>query len=277
MRFAVLGSGSAGNATVLQAQGQTVLVDAGLSSRQLVARLRELGIEPEELDALLLTHEHGDHTRGLEVFLRKYQVPIYTTALTQECLRGKLSTSVQWRIFPTGGSFEIGALNVHSFAIPHDAVDPVGYRFDCATTGAIGVLTDLGFVTETIKEQLRGVKALVLEANYCERMLEADPNRPFSLKQRISSRHGHLSNHQARDFADELKGFGLEELVLAHLSRDCNQEQVALDCFADLQLRRVLVAAQNQTSPWIKLEHVQKRRESGQLEFCGSDFWKEVA
>lgn len=250
MRLAVLGSGSGGNATLLDTGKECVLVDAGLSAKQLVLRMRLLGIEPEDLSGILLTHEHGDHVKGLEVFARKHEVPVYATAITQEALLRKVRSVKEWKLFAAGQEFEIAGLRVQSFAIPHDAVDPVGFAFEGGGMRA-GVLTDLGHVTERVKKVMAGVTAMVLEANYCDQMLDADEKRPWSLKQRISSRHGHLSNVQAREFAQELQGEGLERVVLGHLSRDCNTAAVASKEFDELSLREVRVASQDEPTGWM--------------------------
>ena len=250
MRLAVLGSGSGGNATLLDTGQGYLLVDVGLSAKQLVLRMAVLGVEPEELSGVLITHEHGDHVKGLEVFCRKFDVPVYATAMTQEVLARKVTSVRQWKLFAAGQGFECGGAVVESFAIPHDAVDPVGFLFEASGERA-GVLTDLGHVNDRLKSRLQGVQALVLEANYCDQMLEDDEVRPWSLKQRISSRHGHLSNEQACDLARELQVEGLDRVILGHLSRDCNSAAVAEEVFTPLKLRELVVASQTEVTGWM--------------------------
>ncbi len=252
MRLAVLGSGSGGNATLLDSGQGCLLVDAGLSAKQLVLRMRECGIEPEDLVGILITHEHGDHVKGLEVFARKFEVPVYATALTQEVLAQKITSVRQWKLFSAGQEFECAGMRVESFSIPHDAVDPVGFKLSRGEEVA-AVVTDLGHVNARLVERLRGVSAMVLEANYCEQMLEDDEVRPWSLKQRISSRHGHLSNDQARELALELQGNGLERVVLGHLSKDCNSAEVARQAFEGVGLTEVCVASQAEVTDWISV------------------------
>lgn len=221
MRMAVLGSGSGGNAVVIEAGGTRLLVDAGLSAKQLCLRMQMLGVDPGSLDGILLSHEHGDHVRGLDVFLRKYRTPVFATAMTREVVAEKLRDRVEWRVFQHGQRFPVGMIVVNAFAVPHDAVDPVG--FVCAEGDVrIGVATDLGYITGLVREELRGVRGLFLESNYDERLLEQDPKRPWATKQRIASRHGHLSNTQAVELVGHLVQHGLEEVVLGHLSGDCN-------------------------------------------------------
>lgn len=227
-----------------------LLVDAGLSAKQLVLRMRELGVEPEDLKGILITHEHGDHVKGLEVFSRKFEVPVYATALTREVLMRKVTAVKQWKLFSAGQGFDCGGIAVESFAIPHDAVDPVGFKFEFEEQKA-AVVTDLGHANSRLIERLRGVTAMVLEANYCDQMLEDDEVRPWSLKQRISSRHGHLSNEQACELARELQVSGLERVVLGHLSKDCNTAAVASQVFEKLGLSEVRVASQTVVTDWM--------------------------
>lgn len=248
----MLGSGSGGNATLLDSGQGPLLIDAGLSAKQLVLRMRELGVDPEDLQGILITHEHGDHVKGLEVFCRKFQIPVYATALTQEVLARKVSSVQQWKLFAAGQNFDCGGVRVESFSIPHDAVDPVGFKFGYEGQQA-ALMTDLGHANARLLEQLRGVTAMVLEANYCDQMLEDDEVRPWSLKQRISSRHGHLSNKQACEVARELRVHGLDRVVLGHLSKDCNSAAVASAAFEGLGLGEVRVASQTEVTGWMKV------------------------
>lgn len=250
MRLAVLGSGSSGNAAILEAAGTRILIDAGLSARQLCQRLEVLSIDPDSLDGILLSHEHSDHTRGIEVFLRKRRVPVYTNALTRESLDDRCGTNVEWRLFQRGQHFDVGAISVNPFAVPHDAVDPVG--FVCSVRGVqVGFATDLGHVTTVVRERLRGVRALFIESNYDVGMLDADTKRPWSVKQRISSRHGHLSNNQTLDLVTELMEHGLEKVVLGHLSQDCNCPQVAAAVIRGAGSLDVQVASQEEPTTWV--------------------------
>src|SRR5437773_5669836 len=191
----MLGSGSAGNSALVATDHCRILVDSGLSARQLVLRLAECGVAPEQLDGVLLTHEHTDHICGLEVFCRKFDVPIYCNRLTAEALRcnGLLNRHRNWRIFATGSEFSICDITVQTFPVPHDAVDPLGLAFH-AGSGVLGFITDLGYATKMIIERLRQAQTLVIETNHDEKLLQNDTHRPWPVKQRIRSRHGHLSN-----------------------------------------------------------------------------------
>ena len=226
--FTVLGSGSAGNSALVQTDRCRLLVDGGLSARQIIARLAAVGVAPETLDGILITHEHSDHVGGLEVFCKKFEVPLYCNPLTAETMKcGDLFIKKEWRLFTTGGEFSIKDIEVRTFPVPHDAVDPVG--FVLRRGGAsLGFLTDLGHATKLVYERVRGVQALLIETNHDEKMLQNDTRRPWAVKQRIMSRHGHLSNAAAANVVAELIGNGLERVILGHLSRDCNRPEVAL-------------------------------------------------
>jgi phosphoribosyl 1,2-cyclic phosphodiesterase len=226
----MLGSGSAGNSALVATEHCKILVDGGLSARQLVLRLEHCGVMPEQLDGVLLTHEHGDHVCGLEILCRKFDLPIYCNRLTAEALRcsGLLDQIRNWRIFETGAEFWICDVTVQTFPVPHDAVDPLGFVFH-AGSGSLGFVTDLGYVTKLIVERLRRVQTLVIETNHDEKLLQNDTHRPWPVKQRIQSRHGHLSNAAAAGVIEELLPGKIERVVLGHLSRDCNTPALALN------------------------------------------------
>jgi phosphoribosyl 1,2-cyclic phosphodiesterase len=255
----MLGSGSAGNSALVATDHCRLLVDGGLSARQIVTRLALCGFTPKELDGVLLTHEHGDHVCGLEVLCRKFQIPIYCNSLTAEAMRcGSLGQHRNWRLFRTGAEFSICDVIVQTFPVPHDAVDPVGFAFHAGSRG-LGFITDLGYPTKMLIERLRAVHTLVIETNHDEKLLQNDPHRPWPVKQRIQSRHGHLSNTAAAMVIEQLLPGKIERVVLGHLSRDCNTP--ALACAAVQELldkigRReiqVYCAGQREISPsfWI--------------------------
>jgi len=227
IQMAVLGSGSGGNATLIRCAGTHILVDAGLSAKQLVLRMQMLGVTPEQIDAILLTHEHSDHARGVDVLLRKRDIPVYVNALTQEALSYKMKSSIPWKIFRNGQDFCFRNLTVRAFAIPHDAAEPVGFIIQSAQT-QLGMVSDVGHVTHVMREQLRGCHALYIEANYDQALLEQDTKRPWSTKQRIASHHGHLSNRQTAELLSEVACKKLQTVMLCHLSSDCNTPELAI-------------------------------------------------
>ncbi len=257
----MLGSGSAGNSALLATEHCKILVDGGLSARQLVLRLEQCGVAPEQLDGVLITHEHGDHVCGLEVLCRKFAIPIYCNALTAEAIRcdSVLDQHRHWRLFRTGAEFSICDILVQTFPVPHDAVEPVGFAFHAGGSG-LGYITDLGYATKLLTERLREVHTLVIETNHDEKLLQNDTHRPWPVKQRIQSRHGHLSNTAAAAVIEQLlPGNRLERVVLGHLSRDCNTPELAsgtIEALLEKCGRRgaeVYCAGQSQISPRFKI------------------------
>jgi phosphoribosyl 1,2-cyclic phosphodiesterase len=222
----VLGSGSSGNCSLVETPTTRILIDAGFSTRRITQRLAEIGVQPEQIDGILVTHEHSDHSYGLNVWSKRFKTPIYANRLTAEAL-SKSVTNAAWKIFATGSAFPIGDLEVDSFSIPHDAAEPVGYVLRHASR-EIGFLTDLGFATRMVTERVRAVHTLVIETNHDEKMLQNDTRRPWAVKQRIMSRHGHLSNTAAAELLAEMVGGNLRRAVLGHLSEDCNTPELAI-------------------------------------------------
>lgn len=226
MKLTILGSGSAGNASYVETDETRLLVDVGFSGRQIRQRLATIGRVPENLTAILITHEHSDHISGLAAIAEKARLPVYCNRATMEEIKRTVGVSLDFRLFVAGGGFEVGDINVETFSIPHDAQDPVG--FVLRTSGSsIGFATDLGHVTKLVLERIRNTTALVLESNHDVKMLQDCPHRPWSLKQRILSRHGHLSNEAAADCVAEIMSAELRHLYLGHLSRDCNKPELA--------------------------------------------------
>lgn len=226
VQFTILGSGSNGNCAYLEAGNTRLLIDAGFSARQIRERLASIGRSPENLNGILLTHEHTDHTNGLGTLCNKLPIPIYCNRLTKEAVELQFKTKFDFRIFSTGSSFDVGEVAVDTFSVPHDAYDPVGFMVR-AMGRHIGFLTDLGHATKLVQERVRASHVLVLETNHDMKMLQDDIKRPWSVKQRILSRHGHLSNEAASTVLCELMTNELRHVYLGHLSRDCNSPELA--------------------------------------------------
>ena len=226
-RFTILASGSSGNCAYLESDGVRLLIDAGLSARQIRQRLLGIGRAPENLSGILITHEHSDHIQGLGVLASKLNIPIYCNRLTKEAIELQFKGGrFEFRLFSTGASFEVGGVGVDTFSVPHDACDPVGFLLRTAG-GNIGFLTDLGHATKLVIERVRSARCLVLEANHDLKLLQDDTKRPWSVKQRIVSRHGHLSNEAAAEVAVQIVSAELQHLYLGHLSGDCNRPELA--------------------------------------------------
>ncbi|MGJ8635145.1 MAG: MBL fold metallo-hydrolase [Luteolibacter sp.] len=258
MRFSVLGSGSSGNATILECGSTRILVDAGLSAKQLCLRLAQRGIDPATLSGILLTHEHGDHIRGLKNFLKKHPTKIFATRDTAHVVREQGLENDTWSTFEAGQEFSIDHLNIQSFSIQHDAVDPVAYVIANAHH-RFGLVSDAGQVTSGMIARLKNLSALFLEANYDDELLEQDTKRPWSIKQRISSRHGHLSNLQARELVREIAHPEMSRIVFGHLSSDCNCPEkitsIFTDCLADIGHPHIALrcATQATATPWLEI------------------------
>jgi len=224
----ILGSGSGGNCAYIETREVRLLIDAGFSARQIRQRLMGIGRAPENLTAILVTHEHGDHVQGLPLIAQKLGIPVYANRLTFDALQFQQDIRFAGHVFETGASFEIGDVQVDTFSVPHDAQDPVGFLLH-TEAGNIGFLTDLGHATRLVVERVRCANVLMLEANHDVKLLQEDMKRPWSTKQRILSRHGHLSNEAAADTIEQIVTTGLRHLYLGHLSRDCNRPELARD------------------------------------------------
>ena len=225
----ILGSGSAGNCALVETHLCRLLVDGGLSARQICARLAEASVDPACIDAILITHEHIDHAGGLDVFCKKFHTPVYCNTLTADAIQrsGREDCRKEFRLFLTGTEFCVGDITVQTFSVPHDAADPIGFVLHHGGA-SLGFCTDLGFATKLVHERLRNAGTVVIETNHDEKLLQEDSRRPWPVKQRIMSRHGHLSNAAAAEVLASLTQHGLRRAILGHLSRDCNTPGLAL-------------------------------------------------
>ncbi len=225
LKFALLGSGSSGNATLVTDGRSSVLIDNGLSYVRLAERLAKAGLSAGDLDAVFVTHEHADHSKGLGVLSRKVDVPIFASRGTCEVLPKGLGPLRRLEAFEAGEDIHVGDLTISSFSVAHDACDPVNYTVK-NTRAKIGFATDFGHCSHLIRTRLAGSHALVLESNYCPDMLR-NGSYPPSIRQRISGRLGHLSNHDAAALMSFLAHEGLQLVVLVHLSQENNLPELA--------------------------------------------------
>jgi len=262
LRFRVLGSGSDGNATLVEGGGARVLLDAGLSPRQLAERLQSAGVDPAALDAVLVTHEHGDHARGAPAFSRRFGVPLAGTGRTFEALGCDTTRLPPLLLLEPGASCSFRRLEVRAVAVPHDAARPVAFVVS-AGEAAFGHATDLGHLSRGLVEAFRACDALLLESNYDPVLLRDGPY-PWSLKERILGPYGHLSNADAARLLEKGLGDGCREVVLAHLSRKNNHPELALLAAEEALSRagrrdvRVRLAAREGTD-WIAVRPTRAR------------------
>ncbi len=245
MRICILGSGSSGNATLIVAGETRVLIDCGLSGKETMRRIQEVGEDPHKISAIVVTHEHGDHASGLHVVAKTLGADVFISSATLDaCKLGDKAKNIKrGAAISSAQDFEIGELKFHPFTIPHDAADPFAYTLEYQGIKA-GMAVDLGYYHGLAAEHFRECDALVLEANYETDMLRACTYYPWSLKQRIMGRHGHVSNDElARFLRDDFDGKA-QHIILAHLSQNSNHPEVArLAAIQALQERSPLFSA----------------------------------
>ncbi|WP_022665245.1 MBL fold metallo-hydrolase [Desulfospira joergensenii] len=220
-----LASGSRGNSLFISTPDTALLIDAGLSGKEIQRRMDQVGENPQDLSAIIITHEHSDHIRGAGILSRRFKIPVYVTPHTYSACQG-LGKIDHLNHFECGRPFEVGSIRINPFSISHDARDPAGLTLTFQEK-KIGVATDLGIVTGLVREHLKNSIALYLESNHDPDMLINGPY-PWHLKQRIRSRTGHLSNVDARNLVSELLHQDLKHIILAHLSEENNHPQKAL-------------------------------------------------
>jgi phosphoribosyl 1,2-cyclic phosphodiesterase len=255
-RLVVLGSGSAGNAVVIECGGRRLLVDAGFSCKQLELRLSQVGLDGNGFDGIVLTHEHQDHCRGAARFARRHGLAVHATAGTLEAL-GFEAADFPTVVIRSGALHEVGSFAVEPFAVPHDAREPVGLVVEDSVGRRIGLAADLGARSQLAWGRLRELDALVLETNHDLEMLRSGPY-PWPLKQRVAGRHGHLSNREAAAGVPELLCDRLRWVVLYHLSRTNNLPVLAAEAVLEALDRegsaaRLCVSEQTQPSSWLNL------------------------
>jgi phosphoribosyl 1,2-cyclic phosphodiesterase len=264
MRLCVIGSGSSGNVLYAEAGDARVLVDVGLSAKETVRRLTDVGVEPSSLSAIVLTHEHADHAKGVSVFARTFGLPVYTSPSTRAaCKFGHFEDKIEFVDITSSDFFRIGSLEFYPFTVPHDAVDSFAFTLESERAKA-AIVTDLGYITQLVCDRVSGADVLILESNHDVEMLKVCPQYPWALKQRVLSKHGHLSNDHVAEFLERNFDGKAEHVILAHLSKNTNHPHLArlsaiqaLDArgslfFRDAE-RRVRIAEQDKPGPWIEL------------------------
>jgi phosphoribosyl 1,2-cyclic phosphodiesterase len=241
IRFCILGSSSAGNCTVIDTGNVRVLIDAGFSGKRIMSMLAERGLSIDDIQAVLITHEHTDHVAGLRGLSSKPHLQFFSNRKTAAMIDQAFDRRFSWKYFESGSVFRLGDLEIHTFSIPHDAHDPVSYilkKVDAAGMPlgpSLAWMADLGHIPNSIKAPLATVDCLIIESNYDNEMLEADEKRSFSLKQRIRGRHGHLSNTDALEFLCSVPNPSWKHVHCVHLSRDCNRVELVQSAKAILE------------------------------------------
>ncbi len=226
MQLTVFASGSSGNCLLLSGGRTNILIDAGISTRRLAVLLDDCGLSLQDIGGVLITHEHSDHISGLKGLVKRSLCPIYAPRTVASRLRGILpETEEKLHVIPVGEDFSIASLTVRAFHTPHDTLESVGYRISCG--GVFAIATDMGCVTEEVRENLRGASTVLIESNHDENMLRFGPY-PAALKRRILSDRGHLSNEDCAALARELAESGTGTIILGHLSRQNNTPSAAL-------------------------------------------------
>jgi phosphoribosyl 1,2-cyclic phosphodiesterase len=228
----MLASGSRGNCAIVASTRTRILVDAGVSCRETFKRMKSLGDDPRSLSAILITHEHSDHIYGLATLVKKLRVPVFMTGATHQAWaramrnqNGERPQLEKFEHFESGHGFQVGDIAVKPFTIPHDAADPVGFTFRIEGV-KVGIATDLGYLPVSVRDHLRGCDVLVMESNHDLEMLRVGPY-PWSVKQRVMSRVGHLSNEALADFFANDYDNSAAFVVLAHLSQENNHPEIA--------------------------------------------------
>ena len=221
VKIGVLGGGSSGNSMVISSGGVTIAVDAGFSGKELKKRMAAVGFSPEELKAVLLTHEHGDHYLGCRVMCNNYSLPLYASSGTVNYLRNNNKLPDKVVVFERDNTFELDDMLIHPFAVRHDAVDPVGFAIQTNDGTKIGIATDLGMLDSNVEHSLHDSDVLVLECNYCPEKLRCC-DRPERTKRRIAGRNGHLENGDAVEALDKLVTGRTRLVLFSHVSRECN-------------------------------------------------------
>jgi phosphoribosyl 1,2-cyclic phosphodiesterase len=260
-RLAVLGSGSAGNAVVVECGGRRLLIDAGFSCREIERRLELVGLAEAAFDGIVLTHEHSDHSRGAARFARRHGLTVHATRGTLDEL-GFFDAELPTVTLRSGAVQEVGAFAVEPFTVPHDAREPVGLVIEDAAGRRVGLAADLGSRSQLAWGRLHDLDALVLETNHDLEMLRSGPY-PGPLKQRVAGRHGHLSNDDAASGVPELLGDRLHWLVLYHLSRTNNLPVLAAEAVLEALDRegspaRICVSEQSEPTPWLEIGGVEE-------------------
>lgn len=259
-KFCPLASGSSGNSLFLSSKAK-ILIDVGISFRDLVERLKKIDVKIDEIDAVLITHEHKDHIEGIKKLSQNTNIPIFSNFETAKGIYRYIGDVAKFKIFTTDENFEFKDLIIKPFSIPHDAMEPVGFNITIVKENKeikLGICTDLGFVTSYVKKNLENCDYLYIESNHDVNMLLAS-RRPNQLKKRILGRRGHISNEECKNFIKEILHPNLKHIFLSHISGQCNCKKKALDIIKNFLEEKnhsavVSIAYREKVSDFVLLE-----------------------
>ena len=245
MKFCSLYSGSSGNSIFIGSEKAKILIDAGLPGKKIDEALKQIGQNPSDIDGIFITHEHIDHIKGVGVLSRKYDIPIFANVKTWCAMKDKLGDikDSNMKVFENDRSYSLGDLIIRPFSISHDASDAVGYNF-YAENEKMSIATDIGMITDNIRRHLYKSKLVVLESNYDPNMLMMG-SYPYSLKKRVMSDTGHLSNEDAAKFCIDLVKEGTERILLAHLSKENNFPELAYETSKSILAQNDIIIGQD--------------------------------
>ena len=250
MRIASLGSGSKGNSTLIQHSETLLMVDCGFSLKQSLQRLERLAVNPSDIDAILVTHEHSDHSGGVCRLASKFDIPVWSTIGTA---RRSFAPDFGYQSIISDQHFSVGNLSINPVTVPHDAGEPVQFIFrDLNDPISFGILTDTGHITQHIINAYQRLDGLLLEFNYDPELLENGPY-PFQLKQRVSGDLGHLSNAQSQQLLSAVNLTQLDCLIAAHISEKNNCTEIVASCLDNFSVPRTVIANQNEGFSWINV------------------------
>lgn len=253
MKIASLGSGSKGNATLVASGDTTILIDCGFSLKKIEAKADDFGLALANITAIFVTHEHGDHISGVAKLANKYNIPVYITLGTSQKIIDSIDRSLLHTIYG-GQSIDIEGISIQAVTVPHDCLEPVQFVFTCLqTTKTLGVLTDVGHISSHVVNAYSNLDALLLEFNYDRAMLDAGPY-PHSLKQRVSSNYGHLSNEQSIELLRAINCQNMKTLIIGHISEKNNHPDIISSLLLqEPNLPQPLYATQSNGFSWVML------------------------
>ena len=246
LKYCSIGSGSSGNCHYVGYKDTNILVDAGLSGKRITTGLKDIEVDIDKVKGIFITHEHSDHIKGAGIISRKFDIPIFANIKTWRSMKDKIGDikDINMKVFENDKTYSLGDIIIRPFSIPHDSEDAVGYNFYAGTNDKLSIATDIGQITENIRKHLYKSKLVVLESNYDPNMIMMG-SYPYSLKRRVMSEEGHLSNEDAGKFCVELVKEGTERILLAHLSKENNFPELAYETSKGILAQNNIIVGQD--------------------------------